>query len=67
MSNRIQSLYPKVIPTHNVLEQSKATLYEALFARSHDCGTSIQVDGDDTPLCDKVDQYLAMSVLAILQ
>ncbi len=48
-----------VVPPRNVLEQSNATLFEALFASS---GTSNQVDGDNTPLCDEVDQYLAMGV-----
>jgi hypothetical protein len=47
----------------NVLEQSNATLFEALFTSSDGRGTSNQaVDGDDTPLCDEVDRYLAMGV-----
>jgi hypothetical protein len=50
-----------VIPPRNVLEQSNATLFEALFASSS-AGASNQVGGDDTPLCDEVDQYLAMGV-----
>jgi hypothetical protein len=52
-----------VAPPHNVLEQSNATLFEALFSSSEGRGTSNQaVDGVDTPLCDEVDRYLAMGV-----
>jgi hypothetical protein len=55
-----------VVPPHNVLEQSNATLFEALFASSDGRGTSNQaVDGDDTPLCDKVDRYLSMGVAVL--
>ena len=39
---------------------NNATLLEALFARSDSRGTSNQVDGDNTPLFDKVDRMLTM-------
>ena len=56
-----------VVPPHNVLEQSNATLFEALFASSDGRGTSNQaLDGNNTTLCDEVDLYLAMGV-AVLQ
>jgi hypothetical protein len=45
------------------LEQSNATLFEALLASSDGRGTSNQaVNGHNTPLCGKVDRYLAMGV-----
>ena len=57
------------VPPHdsNALEQSNATLFEALFASRGDGGTrgtSNQVDGNNTspPLSDEVDQYLSMGV-----
>ncbi len=53
-----------VMPSaRNDLEQSNATLFEALLASSGLGGGSSNDDGDGIPCSDEVDQYLAMGIV----
>ena len=50
-------------PARNDLEQSSATLFKALFARSSLGGGSSNDDGVGSPCSDEVGQYLAMGIV----